>query len=484
MAISAASACVQRRARDRQRRLRAGLRAGVRARARALPHALHDPLGAGGGRGARGARRERRGRVAGASEPDRASAAPTCGPPRTATVAMARPAARAPRALFTAWAAMGWAASGRRPSFAGRYLARTAPRMRAVGDVERTILATRRGRRSPRRAGGADLVHRLGVAQRRDGSWGGQVNLTSFGIVALLRGRRGGEAARPRRALGARPAESRRRLLVRPPRRDLGDRRHGRRASGARRRRRASGSRAVRRAVAFLGRQQHLDGGFPLTPGGSSNAPVGARGPPQAFAPRGAIPAASPGGARARRSATSRASSAPTASVRYVADEPPDAGRGSPPRRSRRWRGGRSAHPGRPDPLGCAARWYVSEFPRRRPPASAGWRSSRTSCAGSPAATSRSWSSPGRGTRRCIPDRLFEEAGAALGDPWGADVVVKIAPPSPTRSQRLGSGSVLIGFLAPLSAAGDDDRARGDRARRRSRWRRSRASAARRRWTP
>ncbi len=35
---------------------------------------------------------------------------------------------------------------------------------------------------------------------------------------------------------------------------------------------------------------------------------------------------------------------------------------------------------------------------------------------------------------------------------WGADVVVKIAPPDAEEIRRLGSGSILIGFLAPLSS--------------------------------
>ena len=181
----------------------------------------------------------------------------------------ARGARSAP--LFTAWAAIGFAATGRRPSFAGRYLARTAPRMRAVGDVERTILGLVAAGASPRHAGGVDLVHRLGVAQRRDGSWAGQVNLTSFGIVAL-------------RAAGAAPGQRRRaaRWVRGQQNRDGGfnfARRGGTSgiddtagavqglvAAGGRR------SRAVRRAAAFLVRRQNLDGGFPLTPGGASNA--------------------------------------------------------------------------------------------------------------------------------------------------------------------------------------------------------------------
>ena len=58
----------------------------------------------------------------------------------------------------------------------------------------------------------------------------------------------------------------------------------------------------------------------------------------------------------------------------------------------------------------------------------------------------------GAGEGALIPDALFEEAGASVGDPWGADVVVKVAPPSAKEVGRLKKGQVLIGFLAPLSA--------------------------------
>lgn len=57
---------------------------------------------------------------------------------------------------------------------------------------------------------------------------------------------------------------------------------------------------------------------------------------------------------------------------------------------------------------------------------------------------------PGAGEAALIPDGLFAAAGAQLGDPWGADVVVKVAPPSAPEIARLADGSVLIGFLAPL----------------------------------
>jgi NAD(P) transhydrogenase subunit alpha len=61
----------------------------------------------------------------------------------------------------------------------------------------------------------------------------------------------------------------------------------------------------------------------------------------------------------------------------------------------------------------------------------------------------------GAGQGAMIPDALFEEAGAKIADSaavWGADVVVKVAPPSAEESARLSADSVLIGFLAPLTA--------------------------------
>jgi H+-translocating NAD(P) transhydrogenase subunit alpha len=72
----------------------------------------------------------------------------------------------------------------------------------------------------------------------------------------------------------------------------------------------------------------------------------------------------------------------------------------------------------------------------------------------------------GAGADALLPDAAFAEAGAQivgtpehpgagghldLADVWGADVVVKIAPPDAQEIRRLGSGSILIGFLAPLS---------------------------------
>jgi H+-translocating NAD(P) transhydrogenase subunit alpha len=59
------------------------------------------------------------------------------------------------------------------------------------------------------------------------------------------------------------------------------------------------------------------------------------------------------------------------------------------------------------------------------------------------------------------PDSEYDEAGATVGsadDAWGADAVVRVAVPTPDEIGRLRRGQVLIGHLAPLTAA-DTNRA-------------------------
>jgi len=59
------------------------------------------------------------------------------------------------------------------------------------------------------------------------------------------------------------------------------------------------------------------------------------------------------------------------------------------------------------------------------------------------------------------PDSEYEDAGAKVGaadDAWGADVVVKVAPPSGAEISGLKRGQVLIGHLAPLTSP-DSNRA-------------------------
>ena len=58
----------------------------------------------------------------------------------------------------------------------------------------------------------------------------------------------------------------------------------------------------------------------------------------------------------------------------------------------------------------------------------------------------------GAGLGALIPDELYTAAGATIGDPWTADVVVKVAPPTSEEIGRLAGGSTLIGFLSPLTS--------------------------------
>ncbi|HTY28056.1 MAG TPA: Re/Si-specific NAD(P)(+) transhydrogenase subunit alpha [Mycobacterium sp.] len=58
----------------------------------------------------------------------------------------------------------------------------------------------------------------------------------------------------------------------------------------------------------------------------------------------------------------------------------------------------------------------------------------------------------GAGERALLPDQLYTDAGATIGDAWAADVVVKVAPPTAEEVARLRPGQTLIGFLAPRNA--------------------------------
>jgi NAD(P) transhydrogenase subunit alpha len=61
----------------------------------------------------------------------------------------------------------------------------------------------------------------------------------------------------------------------------------------------------------------------------------------------------------------------------------------------------------------------------------------------------------GAGELAHIPDSAYTDAGARVGsaeDAWGAEVVAVVRAPTTDQIGRLGRGSVLIGFLAPLTA--------------------------------
>jgi NAD(P) transhydrogenase subunit alpha len=58
---------------------------------------------------------------------------------------------------------------------------------------------------------------------------------------------------------------------------------------------------------------------------------------------------------------------------------------------------------------------------------------------------------PGAGDAASFPDETYASAGATLGSPWDADVVVKVRKPDEAEAARLGDGQLLIGFLDPLA---------------------------------
>jgi energy-coupling factor transport system substrate-specific component len=183
-------------------------------------------------------------------------------------------AGQASAPLETAWAAMGLAAAGRRPAAAtGRFLAAGAGRVNDTGDIERTILALDAAGRSPRRAGGVNLVSRLLRRRRPDGSFERHVNRTAFAVLALRAAGRSTRDGTVRRAAT---------WIAGQQNRDGGWNFGGRGApsgiddtAGALQALVAagrSGRGAVARAAAFIVRTQNGDGGFPLQPGAGSNA--------------------------------------------------------------------------------------------------------------------------------------------------------------------------------------------------------------------
>jgi NAD(P) transhydrogenase subunit alpha len=60
----------------------------------------------------------------------------------------------------------------------------------------------------------------------------------------------------------------------------------------------------------------------------------------------------------------------------------------------------------------------------------------------------------GAGVAAAFDDEAYMGVGATVGDPWSADVVAKVAPPTAEEAARLRSGQGLVGFLDP-SANGE-----------------------------
>jgi len=57
----------------------------------------------------------------------------------------------------------------------------------------------------------------------------------------------------------------------------------------------------------------------------------------------------------------------------------------------------------------------------------------------------------GAGEASSFPDRLYADAGAAIGDPYATELVVKVQKPSDDELARLREGTVLVAFLQPLT---------------------------------
>jgi prenyltransferase beta subunit/uncharacterized membrane protein len=182
--------------------------------------------------------------------------------------------------LYSAWAAMGIAAAGRDPLSVTRdghsvlaALEGEASTLESPGDMERTILALHAIGVPARVLGSVDLEAKLIAARRADGSFAGQVNLTSFAVFALRA--EGRPPADPLiRAAGlwiARQQDSDGgfSFATRGAGSEVDDTAaavEGMLAAGIR-------PRAVlARAVSYIVRAQNPDGGFPQEPGGESNA--------------------------------------------------------------------------------------------------------------------------------------------------------------------------------------------------------------------
>jgi energy-coupling factor transport system substrate-specific component len=178
--------------------------------------------------------------------------------------------------LYAGWAALGLASAGYDIGHVARttgllaYVQAGAGTSSDVGALERTILVARAAGLPARSFGGHDLVAELQRRIARNGSVSGQVNLTSFAVLAQRgAGGRAGPSARTLRWLaGQQDSDGGFSFSGAGGGSDIDD-------TGAVLEALAgdAGARPViSRAVAFLRREQNRDGGFPSQPGSGSNA--------------------------------------------------------------------------------------------------------------------------------------------------------------------------------------------------------------------
>ncbi|MDO9357094.1 MAG: NAD(P) transhydrogenase subunit alpha, partial [Solirubrobacteraceae bacterium] len=57
----------------------------------------------------------------------------------------------------------------------------------------------------------------------------------------------------------------------------------------------------------------------------------------------------------------------------------------------------------------------------------------------------------GAGITASISDADYEAAGAKIGDPWSADLIAKVAPPSSGELGKLSADKTIVGYLQPLT---------------------------------
>jgi uncharacterized membrane protein len=182
--------------------------------------------------------------------------------------------------LYTAWAAIGIAATGRKPLSVSRdghtvldALKAEATSLNGAGDLERTILALHACGASVHTLPGGDPVKRLLGYRAADGSFGHLANLTAFAILALRaagEGPRAATVAAAARCLGRQQdGDGGFGFATKGAGSDVDDTAAAMQALAAAGLR---GRPAMARGVAFLRRAQDLDGGYPQQQGGSSNA--------------------------------------------------------------------------------------------------------------------------------------------------------------------------------------------------------------------